>query len=54
MLNVEFLVIQVSHVVQERAEGPKTPEAARPFRARGAKLAKIQIVISDYLLVIIF
>ena len=28
-----YHIIQVSHVVQVRAEGPKAPEAARPERA---------------------
>ena len=32
-------VTELSHVVQERAEGPKTPEAARPVRAKALCLA---------------
>ena len=29
----DILLTELSHVVQERAEGPKGPEAARPERA---------------------
>ena len=36
---------QVSHMVQVRTEGPEVPEAARPERACGAKLAKLQSTI---------
>ena len=39
---------QVSHMVQVRTEDPEVPEAARPFRACGAKLAKLQLI-NNYL-----